>query len=106
MRVAIDTNILAYAEGIGDIVRRDAAIGLLKNLPPESVLIPAQVLGELFRVLTGKAGRSPDLARSCVQQWVDSFDVADSTWVAFQAAFDLTIRRGGVKPTHFTASRV
>jgi predicted nucleic acid-binding protein len=94
MRVAIDTNILAYAEGVGDAARRDASLELLVRLPPESVLLPAQVLGELFRVLTGKAKCSPEAARTRVQQWADSFEVADSTWASFQAAFDLTADHG------------
>ena len=94
MRVAIDTNILAYAEGVGDTARRDATMELLSRLPPESVLIPVQVLGELFRVLTGKAKCSPDVARARVLQWADSFEVADSNWSAFQSAFDLTTDHG------------
>lgn len=91
MRIAIDTNILVYAEGVGDIARRDASFDLLTRLPAESILLPAQVMGELFRVLTGKGGCTPENARSRVQQWADSFEVADSTWSAFQAAFDLTV---------------
>lgn len=91
MRVAIDTNILAYAEGVGDVTRRDTAIDLMRRLPPEAVLLPVQTLGELFRVLTGKAKCDPDEARSRVLQWADSFSGADSTWTAFQAAFDLTV---------------
>lgn len=90
MRVAIDTNILAYAEGVGDIVRRDTSLELLTRLPAECVVLPAQTLGELFRVLTGKAHCSPAVARSRILQWADSFEVADSSWSAFQAAFDLT----------------
>ena len=94
MRIAIDTNILAYAEGVGDIARRDASMVLLTRLPPESVLLPVQVLGELFRVLTGKAKCSPDIASYRILQWADSFEVADSGWSAFQAAFDLTVDHG------------
>ena len=45
MRVAIDTNILAYAEGVGDAARRDATMDLFTRLPPEFVLLPVQVLG-------------------------------------------------------------
>jgi len=91
MRVAIDTNILAYAEGVGDMARRDAGLDILTRLPAENIVLPAQVLGELFRVLTGKAGCAPDDARSRVLQWADSFEVTDSTWSAFQSAFDLTV---------------
>lgn len=91
MRIAIDTNILAYAEGVGDIVQRDASLDLLRRLPAETIVLPVQVLGELFRVLTGKASCAPDDARSRILQWADSFEVADSTWSAFQSAFDLTV---------------
>jgi len=91
MRIAIDTNILAYAEGVGDRARRDASLNLLRRLPIENILIPAQVTGELFRVLTGKAGCTPDDARARVLQWTDSYKVADSNWSAFQSAFDLTV---------------
>ena len=94
MRVAVDTNVLAYAEGIGEQAKRNVSLDLLNRLSPESLLLPAQVLGELFRVLTGKANCTPDMARSRVQQWADSFEVADSSWVAFQAAFDLTVDHG------------
>lgn len=94
MRVAIDTNILAYAEGIGDATRRDATMDLLVRLPPECVMLPVQVLGELFRVLTGKATCSADMARTRILQWADSFEVADSTWSSFQSAFDLTADHG------------
>ncbi|TWJ19650.1 PIN domain-containing protein [Geobacter argillaceus] len=94
MRVTFDTNILAYAEGVGDAARRDSTMELLGRLPAESVLLPAQVLGELYRVLTGKAQHSPDTTRSIVLQWADSFEVVDSTWTAFQAAFDLTVDHG------------
>jgi len=93
MRVCIDTNILAYAEGLNkedNQARRQETIKLLDNLAPEMVVIPAQVLGELFRVLTGKAKRSTVDARTAVMQWADSYETLDTPWTAFQAAFDLT----------------
>lgn len=91
MRVVLDTNILAYAEGLGDKVRCSAAFQLVEQLPSDRVLLPAQALGELARVLTRKAKRSPASARDAVFGWADSFEVVDSTWPAFQAAFDLTV---------------
>ena len=61
MRIAIDTNVLAYAEGIGDVAQRNASISILERLLAEDVILPAQVMGELFRVLTGKGGCSPEV---------------------------------------------
>ncbi|MFM7412855.1 MAG: PIN domain-containing protein [Planctomycetota bacterium] len=91
MRVAIDTNVLAYAEGVGDAERCRIAIGLVERLPETAVVLPAQVLGELMLVLTRKAGRSREAARDAVLGWADSFGVADSTWASFQSAFDLSL---------------
>lgn len=91
MRVALDTNILVYAEGVGDEARCSKAIQLIEQLPGNRVLLPAQTLGELSRVLTGKARRSAEITREAVLGWADSFEVVDSTWPAFQSALDLTV---------------
>lgn len=58
MRCSLDTNVLVYAEGFGDEVRVSAARHVLERLEQDDVVIPVQCLGELFRVLTTKAGRS------------------------------------------------
>ena len=91
MRVALDTNILAYAEGLGDAHRCGMALQLMERLPGRDVLLPAQTLGELARVLTAKAKRTPTQMREAILGWADSFEVVDSTWFAFQAALDLTV---------------
>ncbi len=94
MRVALDTNVLAYAEGVGDEIRCTAAITLIEQLPAELILLPAQTMGELYRVLTGKAKRDPAEVREAILAWADSFEVADSSWVAFQSALDLAADHG------------
>jgi len=94
MRVALDTNVMAYAEGLGDETRCTAAITLIEQLPAELVLLPAQTLGELYRVLTGKAKREATEVREVILGWADSFEVADSSWTAFQSALDLAADHG------------
>jgi len=94
MRAALDTNVLAYAEGIGDEGRCTAAVQLIEFLPTDRVVLPAQTLGELYRVLTGKAKRDPIDVRTIILSWADSFEIADSTWPAFQSAFDLVADHG------------
>jgi predicted nucleic acid-binding protein len=79
---------------VGDAVRRDASLALLAELPEDDGLIPAQVMGELYRVLTGKANREPAVAREAILSWADAFAVADSSWRAFQAALDLGVDHG------------
>ena len=91
MRAALDTNILAYAEGLGDATRCGAARLLVEQLPAGSVVLPAQTLGELARVLGSTAKQAPASVRAAVLDWSDSFEVLDSTWPAFAAALDLNV---------------
>jgi predicted nucleic acid-binding protein len=88
-RIALDTNILAYAEGVGDAKRCKAARDLLARLPGQQVVVPAQTLGELHRVLFGKAGRTATDAKAAILSWADAYEVADSTFDAMRAALDL-----------------
>ncbi|CAM5184746.1 hypothetical protein CDEF62S_01396 [Castellaniella defragrans] len=87
-KVALDTNVLAYAESFGDVIRCTQAKALVTRLPQQAVVIPAQALGELANVLIRKAGRPAPAVRNAIQSWADSFSVADSTWASFQAALD------------------
>ncbi|MCF8210321.1 MAG: PIN domain-containing protein [Rhodoferax sp.] len=89
MRIALDTNVLVYAEGQGDELRCGKAVQLIDLLSTQELILPAQTLGELTSVLIGKAKRTPTDTRDAVLGWADSFEIADSTWPAFQSAFDL-----------------
>lgn len=89
MRIALDTNVMAYAEGVGDTQRCKSARNLVARIPGHLVVLPAQTLGELHRVLVGKAGRAPAQAKTAILNWADAFDVADSTADALRAALDL-----------------
>ena len=59
MRIEIDTNVLAYAEGVNGESKKDEALTLLLRLEPAAVRLPVQTLGELFNVLVRKAKRPP-----------------------------------------------
>ncbi len=89
MKVALDTNILAYGEGVDGVEKRDAVLELVRNLPQEAALIPVQALGELFDVLTRKAGRSRAEAREALLGWRDAFPVVETVPAAMLAAADL-----------------
>lgn len=89
MIYSIDTNILVYAEGVGDEGRCLASQALLQSLIQRHGVLPAQVLGELHRALVRKAQRTPEEATQSILEWSDAFEVLDSTWPAFQSAFDL-----------------
>ncbi len=72
MRVALDTNILVYAEGVNGPVRQRAATALLDSLLGANVVIPVQVLGELLHVLTqGRTDQSGRTGcRTGLAQWL------------------------------------
>ena len=89
MRIALDTNILAHAEGVGDAKRCKSARDLVARLPGSIVIVPTQCLGEMHRVLVGKAGRAAAEATIAIPSWADAFDVAYSTFEAMRAALDL-----------------
>ena len=79
MRVALDTNVLAYAEGVNGASRKDAAQRIMLGLHADEVVIPIQALGELFNVLTRKARWPAAQARSAVLEWHDAHQVADTS---------------------------
>ncbi len=89
MRVALDTNILAYAEGVNGAGPKRAALDLLGKLPATGVVVPVQALGELFYVLVRKAARTPARARSAVLSWSDAFAVVETSSVVLFSAVDL-----------------
>jgi predicted nucleic acid-binding protein len=89
MRVALDTNVLAYAEGVNGTVMKKTALQLIAKIPEDSPLLPVQVLGELFHLLVRKAGRSPERARAAVLGWYDAFPLIETSPSVLLAAADL-----------------
>jgi predicted nucleic acid-binding protein len=66
MRLALDTNVLACAEGVNGAAMKNTALNVVAKLPEDSSFLPVQVLGELFHLLVRKAGRSPERARAAI----------------------------------------
>jgi predicted nucleic acid-binding protein len=94
MRVALDTNILVYAEGVNGVERSQRARAVLVELAADDIVIPIQALGELFAVLTRKAHWTAAAARGAVLAWHDSHDtVATSPAVLFDAMELVTSHR-------------
>jgi len=89
MRVALDTNVLAYAEGINGAEKKWMALELVQKLPQDGLFLPVQTLGELFHVLVRKAGRTPARARTAILGWQDAFSVIDTSAAVMLAAADL-----------------
>ena len=89
MRVALDTNILAYAEGVNGAPMRKAALELVQRLPEGTTLLPVQTLGELFNLLVRKARRPPAKARKAILSWRDAFPLIETSAEVMLAAADL-----------------
>lgn len=94
VRVALDTTMLVYAEGVNDHAMEVAALDILDLLRHRVTLIaPAQTLGELFAVLVRKAGRSPADARRAILAWRAVTQAADTTDSVLLAAAELALNK-------------
>ena len=89
MKVALDTNVLAYAEGTNGAAMRDKTLELIQRLPVGAVVLPVQTLGELFNVLVRKARRRPARARAAVLSWRDAYPLVETTATVMFNAMDL-----------------
>ena len=94
MRIALDTNVLVYAEAANGALMRDRALKLIQRLPPGAIVLPAQTLGELFNVLVRKAKRRPSRAREAVLSWRDAYPVMETSAAVIVNATDLAADHG------------
>ncbi len=94
MKLALDTNILAYAEGTNGAAKKEEALGLIQKLPQGAVVLPAQTLCELFNVLVRKAGWTAAKAPIAILTWQDAFSVADTSATVVASAADLATDHG------------
>ncbi len=94
MKAALDTNVLAYAEGANGAVMRDKALELIQRLPAGAVVLPVQTLGELFKVLVRKAKRRPARARAAVLSWRDAYPMVETSAAVMVNALDLACDHG------------
>ena len=89
MRVALDTNVLAYAEGVNGASMKQVALDLVRKLPASGTLLPVQVLGELFNLLVRKARRPRSKARSAILGWRDAFPLIETSEAVILSAVEL-----------------
>lgn len=94
MMAALDSNVLAYAEGVDDPARQIAALELIGSIKGDSLVIPVQALGELFNVLVRKARVEPQAARDRVIAWQASYRVAETTLTIMLRAIGLVVADG------------
>jgi len=88
--VALDTNVLAYAEETNGPVLQRRVLAIVEKLLPEGTVVPAQALGELFNVLVKKAQWQAAEAAAAVTAWGDTFPVVETSPDVMLAAIELT----------------
>ena len=94
MKIALDTNVLVYAEGANGAEMRDRALRIIQQLPPATLVLPVKILGELFNVLVRKAKRPPARARAAVLSWRDAFPTIETSAAGMIHAMDLASDHG------------
>ena len=94
MRIALDTDILAYAEGVDGEAKRSDAYSVIERLPDDDTYVPLQVLGELFDVLVTKARRDRPTARQRILVVRATFPVIVTTPRVMLAGADLATDHG------------
>jgi len=91
VRIALDTNLLAYAEGVDDAARQLAAKNVLEHLKGHHLIISVQILGELYNVLVRK-GRSREDARAAVELWCGATEIFETSPARMTAAIELAVQ--------------
>jgi predicted nucleic acid-binding protein len=89
LKVALDTNVIAYAEGVDGAEPQLRAKAVIASIPAISIILPVQVLSELYRVLLRKLKWSRPDIEVAVSQWADFHAVADVTLRRYRQAVSL-----------------
>lgn len=95
MRVALDSNILAYLAGVSRSTEDDGKIAKVRELVSRlaetvSLIAPAQTLGELFVVLR-RSGASAEEAREVLLEFAEAFGTSASETRTVLSAVDLVV---------------
>jgi len=89
LKLGLDTNVLGYAAGIGDDgAKRRRAGRLIKTLADHSLVIPTQVAGEFYNILTRKGGHPPKIARKIVLDWSAGVGLTAASAATMDAALE------------------
>lgn len=91
--IAVDTNVLVYAEGMGDDARNATARDILDAIPNKELVLPLQALAELAHVLTRKARLDLSGVRERVDRWAVLSILAPTMESTFSSALSLATER-------------
>lgn len=89
VRLALDSNVLIYAEGGNDVRRQKITHDIISSLLPSQILIPLQAAAETFQWLVRKGGFDHGAAMSRISWWLESFETQDTNREVFMGALEL-----------------
>jgi predicted nucleic acid-binding protein len=89
LRVALDTNVLVYAEGINGNNVKNKAVALLSALPVSAVAVPTQVLAELYNILVRRGKQSRTAAEDSVIEWRNQYSCIDTSAPVLDVSLEL-----------------
>ena len=69
MKIAIDTNVIGYAEALDDAVRLRRARALFRDLLQHELAMPVQVAAELHRLIMRRSRVDASRAGTIVERW-------------------------------------
>ncbi len=87
MKIALDTNILAYASGADN--KQLETLQILSSLLATDIVLPAQCLGELYNVLVRKKNIPVAITQQIIMEWARLFPALGSSWQSFQTAMEI-----------------
>lgn len=79
MRVAVDSNVLGYAEGLDDPSRQARADEVISALAEHELAMPLQVAAELHRLLMRRRRISSQEAGEAVARWMSFMPLHPAT---------------------------
>ncbi len=89
MLIALDSNIIIYAEGLTDDPRNAQACQLIEAIPALNLIIPLQATGETLRWLIGRAKLPKAVAVKRISKWTVRYESQATTLEVWQHAREL-----------------
>ena len=92
MLLALDSNVLIYAEGGNDENRRLIAHQIVGGVLPSKILVPIQSAAETLRWMLTKGGFDRSVASIKMSWWLEKFPTQDTNRQVFASAAELATK--------------
>jgi predicted nucleic acid-binding protein len=90
MIYALDTNVILYAEGVNDELRRNIATQLILKMGAPDLVLPIQVIGEVASGLVKRKRLAKTEAAAVAQRWLSGSRTQATTAEIMEQALQLS----------------